>query len=998
MMSDFRSTLSKLLLGILALLLSLQAEAQPRVVKGPGTDRGLSTNQPVERTDSGDLPFQFSDKDPTRTRVYTLDNGLKVYLSVNKDEPRIQTYIAVNAGSKNDPKETTGLAHYLEHMLFKGTEAFGTSAWKQEKQLLEEIAKLYEEHRNTEDPEAKRRIYETIDQKSSEAAKFAIPNEYDKMLSAMGASGTNAWTSKEETVYTNSIPSNELERWLRVESERFGGLVLRLFHTELEAVYEEYNMSQDRDGSRVWKELFQALFPEHKYGTQTTIGEGEHLKNPSMFNIEAYFDMHYVPNNMAICLAGDFDMDETITLIDQYFGAMTVREKPRYEPGPVVVPSRPIRREVVGKESESVMIAFLAPKPTNPENTTLHVADGILSNGQAGLIDLNLVQSQTVLDAGSFVYDLSEYSVHILSGEPRDGQTLEDVEKHLLAQVDKLKNGAYPDWLVNAVANDLQLNQVRRIESNRGRAGAFVDAFILGMDWEFYISRFGRLGTMNKERVSAFAKEIYKENYVVVYKRQGENSDAEKVEKPAITPVQANREAESAFVSKHLGRKVENISPRWVNYKKSISDEKLASGITLSYIPNKTNELFSLSYILDMGRDHDPLLALAVDYLPYLGTDQYSAAELQQEFFKLGLSFEVFTSRDQSYVTLSGLASSLEDGVKLFEHILNSVQPDDVALQGLVGDILKERQDDKSNKNVILRSAMLNFARYGSRSPFTDRLSENELRASSGADLVQRIKDMTTFEHRVFYYGPDKEEKVISVLDQYHLVPKKLQKYPSPVEYKPLDTKRNKVLFVHYDMVQAQVMMMSKSDDFNRRNMPMSRLFNTYFGSGLSSIVFQEIRETRALAYSAWSSYTTPRTDKDPHYLMAYVATQADKMPEAIVAMQDLLGELPYGETQFEAARESVLKKIASDRITKSSIYWNRESNRRRGIDRDYREDIYNHVEYSTFEDLQFFFDKKIADNQYTYLVIADRTKVDMNMLKGLGEFQELTLEEIFGY
>ena len=253
--------------------------------------------------------------DPINAQIYTLDNGLKVYLSVNKDQPRVQTFIAVNTGSTNDPSDVTGLAHYLEHMVFKGTSNFATLDWEKEKVLLQEISDLYELHRAESDPDKKKVIYAKIDSVSGEAAKYAIPNEYDKMISGLGAKGTNAFTSMERTAYINDIPSTELEKWMKVESERFSELVLRLFHTELEAVYEEFNRGQDNDYRKAYAAMNEIMFTKHQYGTQTTIGEGEHLKNPSMVKIHEYFDTYYVPNNMAICLAGDFDPDVTLAMI-----------------------------------------------------------------------------------------------------------------------------------------------------------------------------------------------------------------------------------------------------------------------------------------------------------------------------------------------------------------------------------------------------------------------------------------------------------------------------------------------------------------------------------------------------------------------------------------------------------------------------------------------------------------------------------------------------------
>lgn len=279
-------------------------------------------------TDKQGYTYETVKNDQSGVRVYTLKNGLKVYLAKNDDAPRIQTYIPVRTGSNNDPSDNTGLAHYLEHMVFKGTSKLGTSDWAKEKALLAQISDLYEQHKAEKDPAKKKALYKKIDEVSQEASKYAIANEYDKAISSLGATGTNAHTWLDETVYKNNIPSNELEKWLKVEHERFSELVLRLFHTELEAVYEEYNRAQDNDGRLVNYAMMEALFPKHPNGQQTTIGTSEHLKSPSMVAIHKYFDTYYVPNNMAVVLVGDLDFDKTIKLVDQYFGTFKYKELP----------------------------------------------------------------------------------------------------------------------------------------------------------------------------------------------------------------------------------------------------------------------------------------------------------------------------------------------------------------------------------------------------------------------------------------------------------------------------------------------------------------------------------------------------------------------------------------------------------------------------------------------------------------------------------------------
>ncbi|MBR3539985.1 MAG: insulinase family protein, partial [Bacteroidales bacterium] len=270
--------------------------------------------------------YETTPGDPMNVQTYKLKNGLTVSMTVNKEQPRIQTYIAVRTGSKNDPAETTGLAHYLEHLMFKGTTQFGTQNYEAEKPLLDTITTLFENYRTLTDPAARKAAYHIIDSISGVASQYAIPNEYDKMMAMIGANGSNAFTSNDVTCYTEDIPSNQVENWAKIQSERFKNPVFRLFHTELEAVYEEKNMSMTRDMSKEFETLSAMLFPTHPYGTQTTIGTQEHLKNPSLVNIQNYFNKWYVPGNVIISLSGDFEPNAMVDLIEKYFGDWNAKE------------------------------------------------------------------------------------------------------------------------------------------------------------------------------------------------------------------------------------------------------------------------------------------------------------------------------------------------------------------------------------------------------------------------------------------------------------------------------------------------------------------------------------------------------------------------------------------------------------------------------------------------------------------------------------------------
>ena len=963
----------------------------------------ISCNQqPVEKyqvqtiTENG-YTYEIVTNDPLKMRLYTLDNGLKVYISVNKDEPRLQTCIAVKAGSTYDPAETTGLAHYLEHMLFKGTDDIGTLDWESESALLDVISDLYEDHRMTDDPEEKTAIYKKIDSVSTAASKYAIANEFDKMVSAIGAKGTNAFTSNEQTVYINDIPSNELEKWAKLESQRMSNLVLRLFHTELESVYEEFNRGQDNDNRKMYRALLRNIFPNHPYGTQSTIGTSEHLKNPSMVKIHEYFNNYYVPNNMAICLSGDIDPGQTIALLDQYFGNMVNSEVPQYTPSEVSAINGRITEEVLGPDRESVIIGFRFDGINTGDSKMVSMIDMILSNSQAGIIDLDLVQQQKILSGGSGTWFLKEYGIHIFYANAREGQTLEEVEGLLHSALDKVKKGEFEDWMLDAVINDLELSRIKESESN-GVAYDYVDAFVHDVPWIDLVGKLDNLRSITKEELVQFANEKYTDDCVVIFKRSGKDTTVAKVENPPITPLELNREDESGFMQEFKAMETKRLDPVFVNYQESIQTMTLGSGIELKYIENTTNDLFSLYYILDMGNHHDKELALAVNYLPYLGTSKYSAAELQQEFYKLGLTIDVFTSDSRSYVYVTGLGKHYEKGVELLEHVLADVQPDQQAYSDYVDGILKKRSDAKLNKSRILWGGLANMVKYGPTSSFTNIISEEELKKIDPSSLTDLLKEMTAYKHYSFYYGARSVEDVKAILDQHHLVNAPLLDYPEKTIFPELDIEGNQVLFAHYDMVQAEVLLMAKDELFNKDLLGPSRVFNEYFGAGLSSIVFQEIREAKGLAYSAFCSFSSPRKQDESHYVRAYVGTQVNKAGEAVPAIIELLQEMPRADKQFQGAKDAILKKIETDRITKSSIFWSYMNNKDRGIDHDFREDIYNNAKDMTLDELAAFFQQHIARDNYVYMVVANRDELDMEVFRPYGEIKEYSLEELFGY
>ena len=959
-----------------------------------------STNEKSYETttqkDSNGFTYETVENDPTGLRLYTLENGLKVYLSQNSDEPKIQTYIAVRAGSNYDPKESTGLAHYLEHMLFKGTHKIGSADWEKEKTYLDKISRLYEQHRAEKDAAKKLALYKEIDKVSLEASNYSIANEYDKMTASLGATGTNAYTWFEQTVYTNKIPANEFDKWIGLEAERFSTLVLRLFHTELEAVFEEFNRGQDNDFRKRYAAMLEGLFPNHPYGQQTTIGTGEHLKNPSMVDINNYFNTYYVPNNMALVLVGDLEFDTTIQKVNATFGSFE-RKELTHPTLPKEAPiTAPVVTEVFGPTSENISLAFRSGGTNTEEEKLVTLCDMIMANGNAGIIDLNLNQKQLVQRASCSPTFLKDYGYHTFTGTPKSGQTLDEVKDLLLAQIHKLKNGEFDEWMIEAVVNDLKLNQTRQYENNSALADSYVDAFIYNQNWSDRIKFLDDLKKITKYELVAFANSFYTNNYVLTYKRKGTDDNTVKVSNPGITPINLNRGKSSDYIKAFNQIESEPLQPKFVDYKTAIQETHTENNIKVSYVVNEKNDLFDMNIIFDMGSDNDKKLSLAAGYLEYLGTDKFTNEALKKEFYKLGISYYVSTAKDKTYVGLNGLRENLPKGLELLEHLWDNAIADQEAYDKYVEKIYKGRQDGKTQKGNILWNGLMNYGKYGEDSPLRDLIQMDELKAINPEELVALIKDMKNYKQRVFYYGKGVDAAVAS-LNTSHKLYGDLKEYPPKKEYKEIETGGN-VYFTDYDMVQSEMLFLAKGAPFDPENMAASTLFNTYFGSGLSSIVFQEIRESKSLAYSAFASYENASKKDAPNYVMAYVGTQANKLEQAVEAMLDLMNNMPEAEKQFNAAKEATLKQLAAQRITKSNIFWSYERLKKLGIENDNRELMYNTIKGMTLNDLKTFFDKNIKGASYTVLVIGNKNELDVKSLKKLGKIKELDVDYLFNY
>ena len=938
--------------------------------------------------------------DAMKTRIYTLDNGLKVYMSVNKEKPRLQANIAVKTGSRNDPAETTGLAHYLEHLMFKGTTHFGTTDVAKEKPYLDEITRRYESYRKLTDPAQRKQAYHEIDSISQLAAKYNIPNEYDKLMASIGSEGSNAYTSNDVTCYVENIPNNEIENWAKIQSDRFQNMVIRGFHTELEAVYEEKNITMASDGDKEWAAMWKLLTPTHPYGTQTTIGEQEHLKNPSIINIQNYFHQYYVPNNVAIVLAGDFDPDKTIEIIDKYFGDWKKSDKvvrPEFAPQPEITAVKDTT--VVGKDAENVIMAWRFKGANQGEDDMLDIITDVLGNGKAGLFDVDLEQKMKVQGVGVGADALHDYSAFLIEGTPNKGQKLEEVRSLILEEMGKLRRGEFSDDLLTSIIANKKLSYYRALDNNNYRASLMGDAFINDQDWAQVANQLERQAKLTKKEIVEFAQKYLRDdNFVCVYKRMGEDTTLKKIEKPAITPIPANREYESDFLKEVKNAKVEPIQPQFLDFKKDLTVGKTSKNIPLVYKQNTQDDLFNLTFYYDFGKEDDLRYSYAAYYLDYIGTDKMGVSDIKKAFYKLACNYGVYVGDKNIQITLNGLNENLPAALKLLEDVLHHAKADKQTWEQYIQQTEKSRQDAKTDQQTNFMY-LWNYGRYGTYNPLRNVTSIEDLRKANPQDYIDLLGGLDNIQPTILYYGPYSEKQLSGLLAKEHKTSKTLAAVPQGKKYQLVETPQTDILVAPFDAKNIYLRQYhNEGKQWKPEYAPVEAIFNEYFGGGMNTVVFQELRETRGLAYNASARYVSPIRKNEPEQFYTHIISQTDKMMDCIKVFKEIVDTMPQNQAAFDLAKQSLIKSYQSSRITKFGVLNAYMSYKNLGIDYDLNKTIYEALPSLTLQDIVKFEQENMAKKPYRMMILGNEKDLDMKALEKIAPVKKLSQEEVFGY
>ena len=696
-------------------------------------------------------------------------------------------------------------------------------------------------------------------------------------------------------------------------------------------------------------------------------------------------------------MSGDFDPNTMIKKVDAAFAYMQTKTVPAYTFAPEKPITKPIIREVKGPNVEFLFLGFRFPGAATKDAQMLNLLGSILTNGSAGLIDLDLVKSQKLLGAGAFPYILKDYSMLILQGNPSQGQSLDQVRELLLAELDKLRKGDFSEDLITSIVNNERKAQIARNDSYQSRAEELMSAFTSELDWANELRNTDWLATVTKKDIVDFAnKYLNDQNYVAIYKKQGVDENVVKVVKPEITPVTVNREAQSAFLTKVNAMPEEEIKPVWLDYSKDIQ-KSTSHGVEVLAVENKDNELFSLVYRFPLGGWNNRLLGLAAGYLEFLGTKEKSSEQFSKDFYKLATDFSVSAGNEETTVSIAGLNRNFGASVALIQDLLRNCVVDQSAFEAYIGRIKKSRVNSKENKEAIM-NGLKAYAKYGAKNPFNYTFTDAELDQLKADDLVKALHDLSKTKHTVLYFGPQKVAQLAASLPALKLGTGAFVAIPQGTSFKELPTTENQVLVSNYNMKQADIFWFRNSDAYNAALTPTVSLFNSYFGGGMGSIVFQTIRESKALAYSTYAFYGTPYKKENHYTVGAYVGTQSDKFMDAITGMNELIDVLPESSKSFETAKVSLLKSIASERVTNTAILNSYMAAERLGNQTDIRKSVYEKIPALTFADVKAFHAKEFSKKPYVYCIVADESKLKADDLNGLGKVKKLTLEEIFGY
>lgn len=926
----------------------------------------------------------------------TLENGLTVILNEDHSQPEVFGIIMVKAGGKNDPADATGMAHYQEHMLFKGTTQLGTIDWEKEKPHIDRIFELYDELGKTKDEAKRKEIQTLINDESLKAADYAIPNELSNLITEMGGTNLNAGTGPDYTVYYNKFPSNQIERWIDLYAHRFTEPVFRSFQAELEVVYEEKNLYNDQFQTKLLEEFQRHFFKQHPYGQQTLIGSIEDLKNPSLTKMYEFFRTYYVPNNMALVLSGDFKSEEIIPIIEAKFGVWQSRdlpETPKWSESPFN------GREFQQAKITPIKIAILgyrAPSQTDKKFEVSEIVARLLNNSYStGLLDKLSIDGK-LLAAQAIPMPYHDHGAVIILAIPKIvGQSLENAESIILAELDKLKRGDFDDWMLDAIKQDMYRQHTTSMESIQSRALYLGYAFAKGQPVEEALDYSSRLMSITKEDVVALANEIFGPNFLAFYSKMG-FPKKEKIQKPDYKPLLANPNARSVY-AQHFDT-LPTFEPRLqpIDFENDIDRTRLSKGHEILRVNNPLNDVFSFTIAFEVGEYALPMLRYSTQGINMSGAAQYNVNQLKEEFAKAGASYNVFSNDSYTIVDVQGIESNLRRTLELVGLLLNDPKLDQSKIKTIIDGDLTNRKMERSEPDQVAQ-ALLEYGLFGSKSEYIDRLTAKQLKKLQADELIKIFKEAATYSSQVRFTGKTDIETLTKMVEQYIPLAQNHIQGNSPVDKQAKQYTQNTILLVNKPKArQSKVFLFFNGEPFSVDNAVPLEAFNRYFGGGFSGLVVQEIREYRSLAYSTGASFQMPAKKGSPSNFIGYVGTQADKTLIAMETFNGLIREMPQKPERISMIRNYLELSAQTSRPNRRGIASTVERWKHLGYDKDpmvVKLPAYRELEWETIMD---YYSKNMKEKPVVYMIVGDKKQINLSELAKYGDIVEIKEGDLF--
>ena len=927
-----------------------------------------------------------------------LSNGMTVWLNEDHSQPKVFGAVVVKAGAKDCPN--TGIAHYFEHIMFKGTDRIGTTDYAAEKPWLDSISAQYDLLSQTKDETTRTRIQKHINELSIKAADYVIPNEYSRLISKYGGSSLNAGTGQDLTYYHNSFLPQFMEQWCWLNSERLMTPVFRGFQGELENVYEEKNRAADDMGD-VQDKIFKAVFKTQPYA-YPVLGSTENLKNPRLSDMAAFFKKYYVASNMCLILCGDIRPDAAlVTLLEKTFGRVQTGPVPERRKSPMPAIEAGDRQQIklpiplIGAEA----LVFKAPTEYEADANALDLANMLLYNGKAGLLD-SLTNEHKVLVSAAMTAGLDDAAGSAIIVIPNLFGKMKKAEGRVLEQVQQVMDGNFSEEQVEILKQQMLMDAQRELETISSRSQRMVMTFSKGRSWQDVLDKIEGIRRLTKADVVAAARKYYGGNYITLSKKYG-TPQKETLKQPDYKPVSPkNLDVKSAFALQLEQIPVKDMAVRTVDFGQDIEIKPLNNHVTLYYKDNPVNDVFTFTLRYKDGELHTPALSVLGSCLSQLGTDSLNRQQLGQAWQRIGATMEVVPGDVAFSINLTGPDRQLVPALRLLAHFLRSAKGDQKALKDAKDEDRIDRKSFGKQKDDVLRPAIHRIA-YGERSSYLKQLSRKEVKALKNEDLMALFRELQQYDCELFYCGRQPIEYVAAQAQQALPLSqctkpqadtfRPFLQYDEPVVYFYHVPKSRQNYIVSYDAIGALP---------TQEERVKFKLWDEYFGGGMSSVLFQNVREFRSLAYATGGSAFTTSLAQHSDASQGYVTvtgTQADKTLEALSTVDSLLRQLPMKENNLEAARQSVLNDIQNNYPTFRTLGKYVANQLRDGYVSDPNTGIARGIPSVTSQDIMQFHQKHVTSNKNRiWIVIGDRKITDMKALARYGKVVELRKEDVY--